>query len=144
MIQYWSYWNFTWFILAKYNYLEFNNLLKCSIIFTSCIGGYIVYVYPRRIKLKLLKYKIEPSYPIMILGDLLIHQYPLYYLIKNSIENNSICGGLVVLPLGGWVATNYLLKSNFDRLYGINFKKLTLSCLGIVGALGIYHHLIKN
>lgn len=144
MIQYWSYWNFTWFILAKNNYLEFNNLLKCSIVFTSFIGGYIVYVYPRKIKIKLLNYKIEPSYPIMVLGDILIHQYPLYYIMKNYINDTSNCGSLVVIPLGGWVATNYLLKSNFNRLYGINFKKITLSCFGIIGALGIYHHLIKN
>lgn len=144
MIQFWSYWNFSWFLLAKYNYLEFNNLLKCSIIFTSFIGGYIVYIYPKRIKIKILNYKFEPSYPTMILGDFLIHQYPLYYIITNKVNDDKNCGGLIVLPLGGWVLTNYLLKSNFDRLYGIKFKYITLSCLGIVSTLGIYNHLIKN
>ena len=82
MIQYWSYWNLSWFMLAKYNYLEFNNPLKCSIIFTSIIGGYIVYVYPRKIKLRFLSYKYEPSYPIMMMGDLLVHQYPLIYIMN--------------------------------------------------------------
>tara|TARA_B100001173_G_C15819049_1_gene475372 strand:- start:208 stop:642 length:435 start_codon:yes stop_codon:yes gene_type:complete len=144
MIRYWSYWNFTWFLLAKYNMIEYSNLLKCSIVFTSCIGGYIVYIYPRRLRITYLSYNILPPYYVMVIGDLIIHQYPLYYSLTNNVIDNKICGGLVTLPLGGWVLTNYLLKSDFDKLYGINFKNLTLSCLGIIGAMGIYKHLIKN
>ncbi len=147
MIQFWSYWNFTWFLLAKNNYLENNNLLKCSIISTSIIGAYLVHIYPRKVVIKLNKdYIFKPSYPVMVLGDLLIHQYPMYYLLNNSnfICNNDKCGALVILPIGTWILLNYKLNTKFDRLYGISFYKIALSFGTIVGALGLYKHLLKN
>ena len=76
MIQLWSAWNFSWFLLGKNNILPFNHPLKSSIIVTSLIGGYMIYIYPRKIIIRIGNYKIKHSYQFLVIGDLLIHQLP--------------------------------------------------------------------
>lgn len=94
MIQYWSWWNFTWFISSETGLANRTNALKTSIIITSVIGGYMTYVYPRKIVFRIRGKKYSPNYTILVIGDIIVHQIPLltilYYnkpLIKNDCGN---------------------------------------------------------
>ena len=146
MIQLWSVWNYTWFSLGSNHILPINNSLKSSIFITSLIGGYMVYVYPKKISIKFGKYKFKPSYFSLVIGDLLIHQYPLIYIInlkllhnKNLIDDNS-CGRFVLAPFTCWAAINTILKTNFDKIYGIKIKYLIASCGSILLLQSLTYH----
>ena len=145
MIFYWTTWNFTWFYASYLNFLPFNAPLKCSILATSIIGGYTVYIYPKKLKMKINNHKISIPYPILISGDIIFHQLPLIYcfLYKSRNEDNT-CGTLVFAPVSLWFGLNYLFKINMDRLYGIAIKKLFYSSLVIFGGHSLCYHIIRK
>ena len=39
MIQYWTFWNLNWWLLAQTNYLYTDYALLSSLVITSAIGG---------------------------------------------------------------------------------------------------------
>ena len=49
MIEYWSWWNLSWWLSSEFGLLQKSNSLKTSVIATSIIGGYMTYIYPRKI-----------------------------------------------------------------------------------------------
>lgn len=150
MIQLWSTWNLGWFISAYFKLVPFNGPLKTSIIITSLIGGYLIYIYPRKVSIILGRYKIIPSYKLLVLGDICCHQFPMAYLIYNTVTNNSdklltndSCGYNIIYPVTGWITYNAINYINMDKLYGIKFKNLMISSAFIFTGYSIFYHLKK-
>ena len=108
----------------------------------------MIYVYPRKIIIKIGNYKIRPSYPFLVFGDLLIHQLPLAYVfyienqkkINNSYSEDKTCGAWVLLPFTGWALTTKLLKVNVDKIYGIKMNYLIATSITIFTTHTLFHH----
>ena len=148
MIQLWSVWNFSWFMLGSNKIVPFNYPLKTSIFVTSILGGYMIYVYPRKITIKIGNYKIRPSYPFLVVGDLIIHQIPmatvLYLTYKGECKDDKTCGAWVLVPFSSWFITNKLMNINLDKIYGIKMKYLVVTACSLFAGHSICHHLLKK
>jgi len=140
---YWTTYNFTGYLLYKNNILPMNSALKTSFICTSLIGGYMVYIYPRKL---IINYgdnkKYSVPYPLMIIGDLITHQLPLIdtFNVANQIN---LCGGYLFPIMLTWYSSNKLIIEDTKKIYGINLEKLLISTAGIFIALGIFNHIPK-
>ena len=137
MLQYWTTWNFAWFLGSKTGILNNSNALKTSILITSLLGGFMTF------KFKDYNYNVPKH--ILIGGDLLFHQIPLlsiFYLDHKIIKNS--CGKNILIPLFGWLFFNYLEDNNFNKIYGIKMYKLAISTLSILGGYGYCFHFIQN
>ena len=91
---YWTTYNFAGYLLYKTNIMPMNAILKTSFICTSIIGGYMVYIYPRKLIVHYGdKKKYSVPYPLMIIGDLITHQLPLIdsFHVNNSINFENYC-----------------------------------------------------
>tara|TARA_B110000305_G_C18932153_1_gene400050 strand:- start:64 stop:504 length:441 start_codon:yes stop_codon:yes gene_type:complete len=145
MIQYWTTWNFIWYSGFKLKYYNLNASLKTSIITTALVGGYIVYIYPRRMKWYINDKKYNIPYSLLMTGDFIFHQYPLIDIIINNYDYDNICITHNFLPPILWYNTaKYILNGKMDKLYGLNMNKLLIITSTIAGGLGLFHHLIKN
>lgn len=145
MIFLWSFWNFSWFSLSYLKLLPFNAPLKCSLFATSILGGYTIYIYPRKIVIKINKIKYNIPYPILVVGDILFHQFPLFYAItKHENNDNNTCGTAVFLPVGAWFGLNYLCKVNMDKLYSIPMKYMFTSSLVLFTGHSLCYHYIRK
>ena len=148
MIQLWSVWNFSWFSLGYNKVLPFNYPLKTSIFVTSLLGGYMIYVYPRKITIKFGKYKIRPSYPFLILGDLIIHQAPMAYVCyltyKKEKSSDNSCGANVLIPFTSWYIINKIMKINLDKIYGIKMDYLISGSVLLFAGHSICYHFSKK
>ena len=153
MIQLWSTWNFTWFLAAYFKKVSYSGSLKSSIVITSLLGGYMIYVYPRKITFRVFKYKIRPSYPLLVMGDIIAHQIPMAHLIytkynEKLIENNTKtfedCGLNIIYPITGWLTLNYFLNVKMDKIYGIKMRYILGSGAVIISGYSIFHHLINK
>ena len=145
MLQYGTSWNFAWFLGSKTGILNNSNALKTSILITSLLGGFMTFIYPRKLKLKFKDYNYNVPKHILIGGDLLFHQIPLlsiFYLDHKIIKNS--CGKNILIPLFGWLFFNYLEDNNFNKIYGIKMYKLAISTLYILGGYGYCFHFIQN
>lgn len=142
MLRYWTFWNFSWFLGSEFKVFNFNGPLITSIINTSIIGGYMTYIYPRRIVIKIKKKNYELPYYQVVLVDLIFHQIPLIRLFtkKNSPKINKTCGLYSVLPVCTWFYINSYRKIDHDRLYGIKMTKLIASSFIITSAFGLLKH----
>jgi hypothetical protein len=145
MIQYWSFWNYAGFISYQNDLIILSPPLQASILFTSIVGGYMTYVYPRRLTIKYNKIKYRVPYYQMVLGDIFFHQYPLVctMMIKKNCKYDR-CGLYVLYPFSLWYCGVSLLKLNKDKLYGIKFNYLLAACSSILGSYGLFYHYNKN
>ena len=145
MIQFWTTWNFVWYSGFKLKFYNLNSPLKASIIATGLIGGYLVYIYPRRMKVKIGDYVYTISYPILILGDFVFHQYPLIDILVNDYSYDKLCVMYTYLPLFCWYNTaNRIVDGKMDKLYGISVHRMLLLCTSVAAGFGVFHHLINN
>ena len=122
------------------NYFKTTNALKTSIIITSLLGGSFVYIYPRKMimqPIKNVKYKL--SYWQMVFTDFVFHQIPLISTINDTIDDDN-CGRNVLIPFTIWLNVNFLMKTQMNRLYGIDILKLIGSALAILGTGGLIYH----
>ena len=145
MLQYWTTWNFTWFLGSKTGIFNDSNALKTSVLVTSLLGGFMTYIYPRKLKLKILNYNYYVPKYLLISGDFIFHQIPLlsmFYFNHKIVKNN--CGKNILVPLFGWLFFNYLENNNFNKIYGIKMYKLIISTLSILGGYGYCFHFIQN
>jgi len=145
MFQYWTIWNFTWFIGSKSGIFNDSNALKTSILITSLLGGFMTYIYPRKMILRIKDYKFELPKNLLISGDLILHQVPMiitFYNYPKIIKNG--CGKNILIPMSGWILYNYFNNLNFNKIYGIQFYKLIIGTLSIIGSYGYCHHFIQN
>ena len=139
MFQYWSFWNFNWYLGAEVGFLKFTGPLKTSIINTSIIGGFMTFIYPRKLTIKYKGKKYKIPYYYMIIGDLFLHQLPL---IRMMIKNpkDKICGLYSTIPVFGWFLYNYHNKIDQDKIYGIKMSYLSLSSLVLTSLYGLVNH----
>ena len=141
MIHYWSFWNFSWFLLYKLNILHLTYALKTSIIITSIIGAFITYVYPKTLIVKITNdIQFTPSYLLLVLSDLIFHQMPLILTINKKITLNS-CSIYIFIPLFFWRLYNHIYKFNVDKLYGIKMNYIISICFSIYLIYSIYYHI---
>tara|TARA_B100000886_G_scaffold336333_1_gene294906 strand:+ start:5907 stop:6347 length:441 start_codon:yes stop_codon:yes gene_type:complete len=145
MLQFWTTWNFLWYSGFKLDYYKLNSPLKTSIIATSLIGGYLVYIYPRRMKVKFGEKIYEIPYSIMIGGDILLHQAPMIDLLLNNYEVNKMCIMYTYIPLLAWYNTaNSIVKGKMNKIYGVSIDKILYLCSGVALGAGYLHHVIKK
>lgn len=145
MLQFWTTWNFIWYTGFKLNYYKLNSPLKASIISTSIIGGYLVYIYPRRMKVKIGNNIYYLPYPVLIVGDLLFHQLPFFDIMFNNYEYTKICVLYTYIPLFAWYNTaKRIVQGKMEKIYGVSIFKILLTCSTIASGFGLFHHLIKN
>lgn len=146
MIQFWTTWNFIWYSGFKLKLYNLNTPLKTSIIATSLIGGYLVYVYPRRIKIKLKKdVYYRPPYYLLIIGDVIFHQLPMIDITCNNYSLNRRCIMYTYIPMFVWYnIANKIVNGKMDKLYGISVNKVLLMCSFYASGAGIFYHLIKK
>ena len=136
---YWTTYNFIGYSLMKLKLIPINAPLKTSLIVTSLIGGYMTYIYPRKVILKFGDKKYKPPYHIVILGDLLFHQLPLIDILRSPNEI-SMCGAYIFLPMYFWKKMNETYLSNTTKIYGINYQKLFYTTLGLGAVIGLFQH----
>ena len=144
---YWTTYNFMGYILYKTKIIPMNSVLKTSFICTSIIGGYMVYIYPRKL---IVRYgddkKYSVPYPIMVFGDLITHQLPLIDCIYKTNEI-TICGGYLFPMMMSWYGINKYRLNDTKKIYGIKLENLLYATCGIFVAVGLFNHipkLIKN
>ena len=89
MFQYWSFWNFNWYLCAEAGLFDFNGPLRTSILNTSLIGGFMTFIHPRKLTIKYKDKKYRVPYKFMVIGDLILHQLPLVRMIINSPKQNA-------------------------------------------------------
>jgi len=112
----------------------------------------MIYIYPRKITIKIGNYKIKPSYSCLVMGDILFHQIPMAYVlyIENKKELNTLCskdntcGAWVLLPFSGWYLTSKILRINFDKIYGIKMNYLVGAACTLFTGHSLFYHLLKN
>lgn len=140
---YWTTYNFAGYLFYKTNLIPMNSALKTSFICTSLIGGYMVYIYPRKL---IVRYgenkKYSVPYPIMIIGDLITHQLPLIDCIYRANEI-TLCGGYLFPMMMSWYGINKVRLNDTRKIYGIKLENLLLATSGIFVALGLFNHLPK-
>ena len=142
MLQYWTFWNMSWFLAYKSNLTKNIGPLRLSVLSTSLIGLYLTYVYPRRIKFKFNGKTYELSYRNVIIFDFVFHHVPLislFYFDENR-NKKDICGLYVIPPALAWYAVNEYNKTIYDKIYGVNFKYL----LGGVTFITLGYGLLKH
>lgn len=142
-MYYWTTYNFASYLLYKSNLIPMNAVLKTSFICTSLVGGYMVYIYPRKLIIRYgdnKKYKLP--YNLMVIGDLITHQLPLIdcLFIPNTV---SICGGYLFPIMFSWYSMNKMIVKNTKRIYGIELERLLLATSGIFIGLGLITHIPK-
>jgi hypothetical protein len=145
---YWTTYNFASYLLYKMNYVPMNEVLRTSFICSSIIGGYMTYIYPRKM---IIHYgnnkKYNVHYPILVIGDLITHQLPLLdtFFIQNQYH---ICGAYLYPFMLSWYGLNNYYIKNTKKIYGIPLEKLLACTNGIFLLLGLKYHffgkLIKN
>ena len=139
MFQYWSFWNFNWYLCAEAGIFNFNGPLRTSIINTSIIGAFLTHIYPRKLTIQYKNKKYRVPYHLMIFGDLIFHQLPFIRMIMNS-PKQKMCGLYSTIPVLGWFYFNYRNKINPDKIYGIKMSYLTLSSVIITLFYGVFRH----
>ena len=138
---YWTSYNFTGYLLYKCNYIPMNDILRTSFICTSLIGGYMVYIYPRRMIVRFGDKKIKIPYPLLLMGDFITHQIPLLDTIYTDNKIN-LCGGYLLPIMFLWYSATKIYTKNTFKIYGISLEKLLITTVGIVGSIGYYKHFI--
>ena len=139
MIKYWTTWNFVWFIGSKNGYFQINNALRISIVTTSILGGYMAYIYPRKMILHIRDYRYNLPYPLLLTGDLIFHQLPLIYILHSDNTENT-CAAKVILPIYCWSSYNMVKRKNLDKIYGIRMSYLYATSALILGTSGLLYH----
>lgn len=149
MIQLWSTWNFSWFLASYGKIVPYDGALKCSIIVTSLVGGYMIYIYPRKFTVRVGKFKIRPEYHWLVITDLVVHQWPMAYLIyteytgKTDLIKSDKCGARFMIPATSWLLINYARGINMDKIYGIKMRNILASGGAIFLGYSFIHHYLK-
>jgi hypothetical protein len=140
MIQYWTFWNFNWYLGSELGICSLNGALRTSIINTSIIGGFMTYIYPRKIVVKNKEnQRYDLPYYKVVLLDLIFHQLPLVRLLHlNYIPG--ICGFYALAPVSLWFLNNSLNDINVDKIYGIKMNKLCITSLILTSIYSIVQH----
>ena len=144
MLQYWSFWNFNWWLLSQINLIKLDYALATSIIGTSLMGGFIIHVYPRKLKITYNNKRIIIPYKYSFWIDIITHQLPLYVLYKQHTQIHNRCGKYIVLPIAVYSLTNYINKTPLEKTYGLPTSYLYFTGYGIISTIGNIYHSRRN
>ena len=144
MIEFWSMWNYSWWILSQLKIVNLNYSLATSIIGTSVMGGFMIHIYPRKLKVNYNQKRVLIPYKYAILLDIIGHQLPLYCLYKQRNQISKSCGRYLVIPVIGYGFINYFRHTPLEKTYGINSINLYLTGFSIISGLGNIYHCNKN
>ena len=131
-----------WYLGAQNGYFQVNNALKLSILITSVLGGFMAYIYPRKMILRNKDSTYKVPYPMLLVGDLFFHQLPLFHILYTKNTENS-CASNVLLPMVGWTTYNIVKKHDMNRLYGIPISYLYTTSAVVLGTGGLFYHRFK-
>lgn len=138
LFNYWSFWNFNWYLCSELGLVPLNGPLKMSIINTSILGGFMTYIYPKRIILEEKKRIVIKNEKLKIV-DFIFHQIPLIRLYY-TYQVHNICGLYCLCPLSLWITYLHFIKINRNNIYRIKFNYL-LYFSGVVSSIiGLLHH----
>ncbi len=145
LFKFWSTWNYLWYIFYCTGSIKLSNGLKSSVFITSLVGGYIIYIYPKKIMIYIKDTAISIPRNVLIVCDLLFHQLPMFHIFfyNNKCINDS-CGLNILIPYSGWLGYNYMNKCDFNKIYGVKIYKLWIGCFSILSGYGMYHHIIQK
>lgn len=142
MFQYWTSWNFMWYLGAQNGYFPVNNALKFSILTTSVLGGVMAYIYPRKMIIRGEDSNYKVPYPMLLAGDLFFHQLPLFH-IYYTANTEDTCATKILIPISCWTIYNVFNKNDMNRLYGIPISYLYATSVVVLGTGGIMYHNFK-
>ena len=137
LLNYWSFWNYNWYLCYELGLVPLNGPLKMSIINTSLLGGFMTYVYPKKIIVP--EKQIVIKYKKLKIVDFIFHQIPLIRLYFSSQISN-ICGLYCLCPVSIWLFYLHLIKINKNNIYKIKFNYLLYFSSIISSFVGISHH----
>lgn len=147
MIQYWTFWNLNWWLLAQTNYVYTDYALLSSLVITSAIGGYMTHIYPRKLKIYVFNKTIKISYFYASLIDICFHHLPLFVLYKQRHHMIKRCGSRFLVPIACYSLLNSIRNTPLTKTYGINTIYIYGCGISIYSMLGLYFHpqyLTKN
>ena len=142
MFQYWTSWNFMWYLGAQNGYFPVNNALKLSILTTSFLGGFMAYIYPRKMIIRGEESNYKVPYPMLLAGDLFFHQLPLFH-IYYTANTEDTCATKILIPISYWTIYNIIKETDMNRLYGIPISYLYATSVVVLGTGGIMYHNFK-
>ena len=145
LFKYWSTWNYLWYIGYRVGYVNESNGLKTSVLLTSIVGGYIIYIYPKKIIIYRKNRYISIPRNVLILCDFVFHQIPfidLFFIERKRIDHS--CGLSILVPFTGWLGYNYFNSCKFHKIYGTNIYKLWGACATLLIGYGTYYHMIET
>jgi len=137
LFNYWSFWNYNWYLCSELGLVPLNGPLKMSIINTSIIGGLMTYVYPKKIVVRDKNIVIKDKNLKIV--DFLFHQIPLIRLYFSSQISN-LCGLYYSIPVSLWIAYLQLLHIDKNKIYKIKFNHLIIFSVTISSFIGLLHH----
>ncbi len=143
MLEFWSMWNFNWWLLCQLKLLDLDYSLAASIIGTSFMGGFLIHVYPRRLKISYNNERIIIPYKYAFWIDIIGHQLPLYMLYKQRNQIIEKCGRYIAIPIGIYSIINCVNGTPLKKTYGVSSSSLYLTSGGIISTLGCMYHYNK-
>lgn len=148
MLEFWTTWNFAWFLLYRFHLLPFTNALKTSIITTSLVGGCITYFHPKELYIHipylvpgLRIMTIRLSYYARRIGDLIVHQYPMFYILTNEVQEQKTCAINMFIPMIAWYYINMKRRVPLYSIYNMNLNNIIVSACMIASTMAIRHHI---
>lgn len=139
LFKYWSFWNLNWYLSSELGLVPLNGPLKISIINTSLLGGFMTYVYPKKIVVEEKNYKIIIKDKKLKVIDFICHQIPLIRLYFHYQVSNK-CGLYCIAPISLWLLYLNMIKVEKDKIYKIKLKYLLYFSGIISSVVGILHH----
>ena len=131
-----------WYLGAQNGYFPVNNALKLSILTTSFLGGFMAYIYPRKMIIRGEESNYKVPYPMLLAGDLFFHQLPLFH-IYYTANTEDTCATKILIPISYWTIYNIIKETDMNRLYGIPISYLYATSVVVLGTGGIMYHNFK-
>ncbi len=147
MLNFYSVWNMSWFVLRysspekiKHVLSKADKALYISLLNTALFGGFMAYIYPRKLRYKLAGkvYQIEFGLRFMFI-DLFTHQIPL--LIGHFQQKLYLTGSsFYVYPVMG--AYRLFIYKYHNNKHPYNLSEKYAYCIPI--CFGVYEIFSKN
>ena len=119
-LRYFTAWILFLHILFHFNiFIEYQYSLLMLSLLVSVIGGYITYIYPKKLDIMYLDISIEGV--SLKIFDLIFHHLPLFILLyrfNSNIRKDNLIIALVIIIV-------YLSINDPFKVYNINFCKTT-------------------
>lgn len=117
MLEYYSVWNFSWFLLRviapeKSVIRKMDRGLFISVLSTAIVGGFMSYIYPRSLHFRYKNFSRRINFGVQLIScDFLLHQLPLLFALKEKIylSGSSVYSLVVISVYRSYV---YLIHSN--------------------------------